>query len=585
MVGQTSFKTGNGGAELRHALRGGRSFIVAVFIFSLLVNALMLVGPLFMLQVYDRVLASGSEATLLALFLLVAGLYALMAVLDFARGRLLARVGARFEEALEERVMRASLLRAVHTSERAGPASGLNDMNAIPAALSSPGFLALFDLPWAPFFFALLFVFHPLMGWLGIAGGVVLLALTLINQLTTRKNLEKQNGLSRHANTFAEQSRRAAEIVRSQGLTGTVVSRWSDMRYKAALANMSYSDLSGLFQAFTKAFRLFLQSAMLALGAWLVLKGQLSPGAMIAGSIILGRALAPIEQSLGQWRNLQGALSAWKSLAALLGSTPPEQRRTELPVPEARLTIKELVIRSPGSDKITLSVQLLDIVPGQALGVIGRSGSGKSSLVKTLVGLWHPVAGEVRLGGARLDQYDPEVLGTYIGYLPQDLVFFTGSIAQNIARMSTDPDEAAVIRAAKAARAHELILSLPKGYDSVIEGGGIELSGGQRQRVALARALYSDPQLLVLDEPNSALDDEGAQALNLVIRQMKEAGKIVVVTTHRPAAMSEVDRVMIINNGQVAAEGPMEDVIKALMAGNAQKARQPLQESKLNNAS
>ena len=574
----------SGKSELRAAMRRSRSFMIAVFVFSFFVNALMLTGPLFMLQVYDRVLASGSESTLLALFLLVAGLYAFMAILDFARGRLLARTGARFEEALEERVIRASLLRSVLSAERANPAHGLNDLGTIPRTLASPGFLALFDLPWAPFFFAALFIFHPLLGWLGVAGGVILLTLTLVSQLVTSNKLNKYQGLSRAADNFASQSRRAGEVVRAQGLTTAIVRRWGDTRYRAALANMSYSDLSGLFQAFTKSFRLFLQSAMLGLGAWLVLQGQLSPGAMIAGSILLGRALAPIEQSLGQLRSLQGALASWKSLAALLNATPPEPTRTALPVPEPRLTIKHLAIQPPGSGKVTLSGIGLDLGPGQALGIIGRSGSGKSSLAKTLVGLWRPMTGEIRLGDARLDQYDPEVLSQYIGYLPQELTFFTGTITENIARMSEAPDEAAVVRAAQAAKAHELILSLPDGYDTVIEGGSIELSGGQRQRLALARALYKEPQLLVLDEPNSALDDEGTQALNAVIKQMKEAGKIVVLTTHRPAAMAEVDRVMVVENGQMIAEGAMKDVLKAIMSNSPQQVPEPIHEGEISNA-
>ena len=540
--------------------------LLGVFFFSIFTNLLMLVGPLFMLQVYDRVLASGSEATLVALFVMVGALYAIMAILDAARGGLLARVGARLEERLQERVLTASLHRAVFSSERARSPKGLDDLDTIPRTLASPVTLALFDLPWAPVFFAALFIFHPMLGWLGIAGGVLLLIITLANQLLTRRRFADYNATASHARVLAEQGRRASETVCSQGMRGAFVGRWTKLRHEATERNIGSSDLSGVFTSFTKSFRLFLQSGMLAMGAWLVLQAELTPGAMIAGSIILGRALAPIEQILGQWRSVQGARNAWVSLKQLLDTTPPLAEHVALPIPQARLTLSNVAVRAPGAATPTLTGVSCTLEPGTALGIIGRSASGKSSLSKTLVGLWRPVGGEIRLGGARLDQYDPETLGGYIGYLPQEVMFFTGTIAENIARLAEEPDDAAVVRAAKAAQAHDLILSLPQGYDTVIEGGPTELSGGQRQRVALARALYSDPQLLILDEPNSALDQEGSHALNKVIKSMKEAGKLIIVTTHRPDALSALDRLMILERGAMVAEGPVKDIVKAMMS-------------------
>ena len=568
------------GRALKAVRRTGRSLMTSVFVFSIFVNLLMLVGPLFMLQVYDRVLASGSHETLLALFTLVAMLYGLMAILDFARGRLLARAGARFLEALNETVFRAGVRRAILPQERAAPATGLRDLETVQTTLSSPGFTALFDLPWSPIFFAALFIFHPLLGWLGLAGGAILLVLTLVNDLLTRQKLMDYQKQSGQDQTLAEQARRNMEVVQSQGMMSALSGRWMELRTGAQAKNLAYSDLAGFFTAFTKSFRLFLQSAMLAAGAWLVLQAELTAGAMIAGSILLGRALAPIEQSLGQWRQLQKCRVSWRSLQKLLSMTPPLPERTRLPRPAALVSLDGVTVRAPGATKPVLVNVSVQIQPGQALGVIGKSGAGKSSLVRTLTGLWPPLSGEIRLGGARLDQYEPDTLGTYIGYLPQDVVFFNGSVAQNIARMALEPDEQEIVRAAQVAEAHDLILSLADGYDTLIEGGPVQLSGGQRQRIALARALYGNPELLILDEPNSALDIEGAKALNQVVANMKELGKAVILTTHRPTAIGQMDRLLVLEDGAMAAEGPRDDVLKTMMGtlpANAQalKKRRP----------
>lgn len=550
---------------MRKARRNGTGLLIAVFLFSVFVNILMLTGPLFMLQVYDRVLASRSEETLVALSLLVALLYGLMGFLDYARGRVLARFGARFQTSLDDRVFAAEMKRSIAPKFRASPASGLRDLEIMQQVFTSPAMLALFDVPWTPLFMAAIFIFHPFLGWMAVGGGAVLIVVTLLNSwLTQRKSSEAQIA-SQNAQSFAEQSRLSSEIVRAQGMGRTMAERWHIMRDRALDQTIRASDWTGLFAALTKTFRLFLQSAMLAVGAWLVLKGEMTAGAMIAGSILLGRALAPIEQSIGQWHLVQRSMRGWKLLGELLQSTPPENMTMKLPKPAAQLGLKGLSVMLPEAKQLTLTNINFEVAPGQVLGIIGKSGSGKSTLAKTMLALVRPSTGEIRLGGATLDQYDPDDLGSFIGYLPQQVTLFNGTVAENIARMSLMPDEAKVIEAAQQANAHEMILTLPDGYKTVVQGQDSQLSGGQRQRIALARAFYNDPVLLVLDEPNSALDAEGSEALNRAVRDFKRSDRAVIIMTHRPSAIAECDRLMVIDQGRVKADGPRDEVMQAML--------------------
>lgn len=566
-------------AELIKARNAGLHFVGVAFLFSVFVNLLMLTGPLFMLQVYDRVLSSHSKETLTALFLLVGFLYILMALLDYARGRVVARFGALFQSKLDDRVFRATLKVAAHQNAR--PSLALRHLENIQQLFASPAFLALLDLPWSPLYFAAIFILHPMLGWLALAGGAVLIAVALTNQLMTNKRVANAQSLSQRAHGFADQARLAHEIVQSQGMLGTITSRWSRQREDAQREVLSSSDWTGSFTALTKSMRLFLQSAMLALGAYLVLEGEVTGGAMIASSILLGRALAPIEQSLGQWALVQKARHAWVSLSELLDAMPEETQKTALPVPKAELSVKNMMIAPPGAKAPTLSGVSFELAPGKALGVIGRSGSGKSTLARALLGVWPAASGEIRLGGATLNQYDPDELGRHIGYLPQKITLFDGTLAENIARMSEEVDDAAVVEAAKRANAHEMIMTLPDGYNTMISGSDCQLSGGQQQRVALARALYGDPVLLILDEPNSALDAEGSEALNEAVRGFKAAGKSVIVMTHRPVAISECDDLIIIDKGQITAQGPRDEVLRAnVRNANQRGAPQPGKPSK-----
>nr|WP_319637444.1 type I secretion system permease/ATPase [Kangsaoukella pontilimi] len=559
--------------ELRQARARSMHFIWFSFFFSIFVNLLMLTGPLFMLQVYDRVLGSRSEETLVALTILVVALYGLMWLLDFARSRLVARYGARFQSDLDERVFKAVIEARGRRTPSRGALTASRDLEAIQGFFASPGLIAMLDTPFTPIFVAAIFVFHPALGWLALGGGVALITLTLVNQaLTNRKTREAQQ-VTEDAHRFAESAAQSAELLRAQGMVDAVSDRWLARRDEALGKTMNAVDWTGSFTTFTKAFRLTLQSLILALGAWLVLGGELTAGAMIAASILLGRALAPIEQVLGRWPQIQRARQGWASLSDFLAAVPQPEEKTRLPRPEGRLDVKGVTVTSgPGTPAILYNISFT-LAPGEALGVIGRSGSGKTTIARLLLGLIDPPVGEVRLGGALLSQYDPADLGQHVGYLPQEAQMVTGTLAENIARMSTSPDSAAVVAAAQKARAHDLILSLPDGYDTMVREGMLALSGGQRQRIALARALYGDPVLLVLDEPNSALDLEGTEALNAAVRDMKSDGRSVVIMTHRPMAISECDRLMVIDGGRVKALGPRDEVLKSMMknAGDIQR--------------
>ncbi len=566
----------SGADELRQILRGGTKHFLLVFLFSVFVNLLMLTGPLFMMQVYDRVLGSRSQETLGALFILVAALFALMGVLEFARGRVAARFGAWFQNELDGPVFEATLAHAIVPRNRVAAATGLKDLETVQTFCASPVLLAMMDIPWAPIFIAGLFIFNQWMGWFAVIGGGLLVILAIISQIVTHRRLSAAEHQANVANGMAEQSRRATELIRSQGMGPDMKNRWQAMRLEALVGRTDATDRIGAFSSLTKAFRMFLQSAILALGAYLVLHNQITAGAMIAGSILLGRALAPIEQCIGNWRQIERASSAYKTLNAFLEKMPAEPAKTTLPPPKPELTVKGLYIIPPGTNVQTLKNVSFQLEPGLALGVIGYSGSGKTTLAKAILGLWPPAAGEIRLDGAELKHYDRTVLGKMIGYLPQEVILFTGTIAENIARMSRTPDHAAVVKAAQKANAHELILSLPEGYDTVLAGNDSLLSGGQKQRIGLARALYGEPILLVLDEPNSALDAEGSHALNMAVRGMKAEGKSVIIMTHRPTAISECDKLLVIKNGLATAFGDRDEVLKSTLS-NAEDVNKQIQ--------
>jgi len=554
--------TARGRAELLSARRESRTLYWMVALFSFFVNMLMLTGPLYMLNVYDRVLGSRSLETLIALSVLVGFLYACMGILDFVRGRVMGRIGARFQAKMDRRVFSAVLKATTLNRAPREAATGLRDLEAVQRLITSPALMALFDLPWAPLFFVGIFIFHPMMGVLALVGAAALILVALVNQASTKGPLQDANAATFASEQLGAQIRGESEMVHSLGMRGSAFDRWQIARGASLDATIAATDASGTFTSMTKAFRLFLQSAMLGLGAYLVLQGELTPGAMIAGSILLGRGLAPIEMIVNQWAVYQKGREGWGKLAILLGAIMPEPKRTNLPKPTARLVADQVTMLPPGGQQATLRAISFAVEPGQAVGIIGTSGAGKSTLARALTGVWKPAGGKIRLDGAALDQYDPDVLGQHIGYLPQRVQLFDGTIKENIARMSLTPDDAKVVEAAKKADAHEMILRLPDGYDTRVAANGGLLSGGQIQRIGLARAMYGDPVVLVLDEPNSNLDNTGSAALNSAVEQQKAAGGIVFVMAHRPDAIFHCDTLLVLEDGTKRAYGPKDEVLK-----------------------
>ena len=534
-----------------------RGLVLFALFFSAFTNVLMLTGPLFMLQVYDRVLASRSEETLAGLFLLVVMLLVLYGVLDFARSRVMARVGLRLHERFAEALFRSRLLGQPGDGQPAH-----RDLDSLRTVFAAPVVLAICDLPWTPIFLATIFLFHPALGWLAAGGAGALTAIALFNQVRTRRSADRS---SRHASSAIDieaQAEVGKDLVRSQGMTAGLADRWQAQSAASAASATDAQDVTGALMSMSKSLRLLLQSAMLALGAWLVLAHSLTPGAMIAGSVLLGRALVPIDGAISQWGLVQRANAAWRRARAAARDFDTRPERTRLPRPTAQVTVRSLTVVGQRSEGLILSQVSFDLQPGEALGVIGRSGAGKTTLARAVLGLVQAAAGDVRIGGATPDQFGP-ALGDHVGYLPQTVQLFSGTVAENIARMSTAPDDGKVIAAAVRARAHDMILSLPEGYDTRVGPGGTPLSGGECQRIALARALYSDPVLLILDEPNSALDAEATEGLNAVVAAMKSAGNGAIVLTHRPTAIPMCDRLLVLENGRVKAFGPRDDVIRS----------------------
>ena len=563
----------NGDREIRAALSESRRLFVSVGLFSIFVNILMLTGPLFMLQVYDRVLTSRSEATLVTLIGIVAFLFLMMGILDHARGRVLARAGARLQARLDSRVLRAILTRAIVPAERARPATGVRDLEAIQHFLSGSGPFAFFDAPWTPVFLCVLFMFHWMLGVLAVFSGALLLLLALLNQARTAKLQREVGDAHNRSAHFVEEMRAGSETVQGLGMQDAVIARSGELRDEMLDRSLAVSDRGGFFLVTSKTLRLFLQSMMLGLGAWLAIHGQASFGVMIAASILLGRALAPIDQAVAQWPQLQRVRAARRSLAELLEQTPPEQARTSLPTPRAILEAQGLTVAAPGAKVPAVRGASFRLEPGQAAGIAGPSASGKSTLARALAGVWRPATGSVRLDGAELEQYGG-TLGQHIGYLPQEVVLFEGTVAENIARMSPTARDEDVVDAAKRTGAHEMILKLPGGYDFQVSAGGAALSGGQRQRIALARAFYGSPVLVIMDEPDSNLDAEGTMALARAVEGHKKRGGAAVIVAHRHGAFAQCDQVYVMEAGRpVPAERRRKAQVRRLQAGVQRGAR------------
>lgn len=551
---------------LTAARRPLRPALAAALGFSAVVNLLMLTPALYMLQVYDRVLVSRSVPTLLALSLIAACLFIALGLLDHARARILARIGTRLQVGLQDRVFAAALRRGA-VAPRA-PAATEDDLDAYVRPWATPLAPALADLPWAPVFLLALFAFHPAMGALALAGGAALAACALASQHSTAPAQARAITAAQAAATLA------ARLREGSGGPGPAA-RWRSLRLTALEQAARAADAAGGWAAASRALRLALQSAMLGLGAWLVLHNSLSPGVMIAGSILMGRALQPIETAIVHWPLMTRARTAGTRLAALLAAVPPDRPRLPLPRPATGLWVQGLTVIPPGVTTPALRNVSFRLAPGQVLGVIGPSGAGKTTLARALTGGWHPAAGCVRLGGATLDQYDPADLARLIGHLPQRVSLLEATVAENIAGLDETAAPSAIAAAAQKAGVQDLILRLPAGYDTPLGANGAGLSGGQIQRIGLARALYGDPALLVLDEPNASLDAEGQAALNHAIRSARDAGAAVVVLAHRPAALQPCDLLMVLAEGRVQSFGPRDQILRETLRNVGQVAPAP----------
>jgi PrtD family type I secretion system ABC transporter len=553
------------GSETRRATRGLKGAFSAVIGFSAVINVLMLSGSLFMMEVYDRVLPSRSLSTLAGLFIIVVFLYAVQGILELVRGRILVRIGTRLDEELAARACDVDMRLSIERPAVARYNDPHRDLEAIRSFLAGSGPGALCDLPWAPFFLAICFVFHPLLGTVALGGGAILLALTLATEAKTRATVRRASEAGFARARQVATMRRTAEVIDAMGMARPLSARLQETGRKLLRDQTKAGDIAGGFGAAGRTVRMILQSAVLAVGAYLVVRQEVTAGVMIAASIISARALAPVDQLIANWKGFVSARQSRRRLDALLASMPPRVQRMALPAPSSSLVVEGMTVAAPENGRVLVSAVSFSVSAGSAVAVIGPSASGKSSLARALVGVWPAAAGAIRLDGASLDQWPRDSLGRHIGYLPQEVDLIDGTIAENIGRFEPAARPEDVVAAARAAGVHDMIVSLPEGYATRVEGQGTSLSAGQRQRVALARALYGDPFLVVLDEPNSNLDADGEEALKLAILGIRQRGAIAVIVAHRPSALAGVDLVLTLAGGRMQAFGLKEEVLKAVL--------------------
>jgi PrtD family type I secretion system ABC transporter len=551
--------------DIAAALRDCRRAFAGVALFSGVVNLLMLAGPLYMLQIYDRVLSSRSVPTLVVLSVFLVGAYAFQGALDLIRSRVVVRAAALLDQHLAVAVHGAVIRLAVSNRHPGEGPQPVRDLDQIRAFLTGAGPIAIVDLPWIPVFLLICFLIHPWLGLAATVGGIVLFTMTLLTERASRAPARMAAQDAGVRSVMVEAGRRGGETIVAMGMAGSLAQRWARVndRYIGAVARLS--DVAGSFGSTSKVLRLLLQSMILGLGAYLVIRQELTAGAMIAASIMMGRALAPIETTIANWRAFVAARQSIRRLSEALTRAAPRTAVTALPPPARSLDVEQVTIAAPGTPTPIVTGVHFSLKSGEALGIIGPSGAGKTSLIRALVGIWPPVKGNVRLDGAELGQWDPELRGRHIGFVSQTVELFDGTISENIARMAIAPDVDSVLRAAQAAGAHDLILRLPSGYDTKVGEGGEALSGGQRQRIALARALYGDPFLVVLDEPNANLDSDGELALHQAMMALKARGAILVLIAHRPATLSACDRLLVLANGVQQGIGPRDEILQKLL--------------------
>lgn len=543
------------------ALTTYRSILFATIMFSIAINALMFVGPLYMLQVYDRVLHSRSEMTLMMLTLIALAMLMVYGLLEWLRSRVLVRAGLRFDQMIAKgvftRVVTSTLKQPQARSEFA-----LGDIDRLREFFTGSGLIAICDVPWIPVFLVVCFLFHPIVGWIATCGALIIFALAIANEFMTKKPLAEAAGHSQAAQHFSNSTLQNVEVIRALGMETSLRGRWNAMHRSMLEKQASASDRAGGLLSTSKFVRMALQTIILGAGAYLAIEGEISPGSMIAASIMMGRALSPVDQVVGQWKQFIGARLAYKRLNQIFREVPEEIERTELPAPTGNLTVDQLIVVAPGSRTPLLQGVTFAVKPGEAVAVVGPSGAGKSSLVRSLVGVWQPLSGAIRIDGAELQHWNRDELGNHLGYLPQSVELFAGTIAENIARFKEGAKAEDIIKAAQLARVHQMIQNLPDGYETQIGVGGRQLSGGQRQRVGLARALFGDPALIILDEPNSNLDSEGEEALAQAIAELKLQGKAIIVVSHKMSLVALTDKTLILADGRMRAFGSTRDVLQ-----------------------
>ncbi|RXK12295.1 type I secretion system permease/ATPase [Halarcobacter mediterraneus] len=560
--------------ELKNAiLDSKKSFFIAGF-FSLFINLLMLVPPLYMLQLYDRVITSRSEETLYFLTGIVIVLFITMALLEIVRSKLLIRIGNKIDSLLSQRVFDILFDFANKFPGKAN-STPLSDLTQIRQFMTGNGLFAFFDAPWIPIYLAVLFMFHPYFGFFAIFAAIVLLSFAIINEYVTKEKLAESNNLSRASSIYVDSNLRNAEVVNAMGMKSAIRKSWQERYFGFLNAQNDASNKAGVWSNISKISRMMFQSMMLGLGGYLAINMEVSPGMMIAGSIIMGRALAPIDLITNSWKGFSSARDSYERLDELLEDFPKEKEYMELPAPKGELLLEHLVLIPPGAKAPSLTGVSMKIEKGDVVGIIGQSAAGKSSLARAILGIWPLLQGKVRLDGADIHQWDKEHLGRFIGYLPQDVELFEGTIAENIARFN-EVDSHKVVAAAQKAGVHELILRLPEGYDTRLGAGGASLSGGQKQRIGFARAIYDNPVLVVLDEPNSNLDDQGELSLVKAIQLLKQNGTTVVLITHRPSILQVTNKIAFMKQGALELYGPSKEVL-AKISGNNTPAQQEAQ--------
>jgi len=563
---QTSKET-----ELKRAILASKKSFLVVGFFSLFINLLMLVPPLYMLQLYDRVITSRSEETLYMLTGLIIILFATMAILEIVRSKILVKVGNKLDSILSQRIFN-SLFDLANKHPGKASSMPLSDLTSIRQFMTGNGLFAFFDAPWIPIYIALLFLFHPMLGYFAIFAAIVLVSFTILNEYSTKEKLAEANSKSRSATMYVDANLRNAEVINAMGMKSNISGIWREKYYGFLNSQNEASNKAGIWSNISKSTRMLFQSLMLGLGGYLAIQGEVSSGMMIAGSIVMGRALAPLDLMINSWKGFSSARTSYGRLNSLLEDFPKDKEYMALPDPKGEVLLEGVMVVPPGAQQPSIRGLSMKIDEGDVVGIIGPSAAGKSSLARVILGLWPLAAGKARLDKADISQWDKEDLGKHIGYLPQDIELFEGTVSQNIARFA-EVNSAKVVEAANKAGVHEMILRLPEGYDTRIGAGGASLSGGQRQRIGFARAIYDNPVLIVLDEPNSNLDDIGEIALVKAISTLKEAGSTVIIITHRPNILQVTNKLAVIKQGILEMYGNTQEVLAKMQ--EAAKAAQP----------